>query len=170
MRLGGVLTLLALIWLWLVDTQIPDVATDGEPGPRALPFLLGIILALLGVALMFQPGPKGPGLHSSGDVGRVPPSTSDREAQADPPNDPPMGRTAIATVALLLVYAFLLDKAGFISSTAVLMLAAMAGVLGMRRWLFMIVFAVAFAVGTWLVFNTLLGIPLPRDPWLAALQ
>ena len=155
MTLGVVLTLLALIWLWLVNTQIPDVATDGEPGPRALPFLLGIILAILGVALAAQTY-----------AGRVPTSTSIKDAQADPP----LGRTAILTVGLLLGYAFLLDKAGFITSTAVLMLTAMAGVLGMRRWFFMTVFAVAFAAGTWLVFNTLLGIPLPRDPWLAALQ
>ena len=27
-------------------------------------------------------------------------------------------------------------------------------------------FSIAFAAGTWLVFNTVLGIPLPRDPWL----
>ena len=159
MTLGVVLTLLALVWLWLVDNYIPAVASEGEPGPRALPFLLGIILAILGVAIAAQKY-----------VGRVPPSTSVRDAQADPPANPPTGRTAIATVALLLVYAFLLDKIGFISATAALMLTAMAGVLGMRRWVFMAVFALAFATGTWLVFNTLLGIPLPRDPWLASLQ
>ena len=165
MTLGVVLTLLALVWLWLVNTYIPAVASEGEPGPRALPFLLGVILAILGVALAVQPGPKGPGLHASGDVGRVPPSTSGK-AQADPPT----AHTAILTIALLLVYAFLLDKIGFISATTALMLTAMTGVLGMRRWVFMTVFAVAFATGTWLVFNTLLGIPLPRDPWLASLQ
>lgn len=156
MTLGVVLTVLAIIWLWLVDTQIPDIASEGEPGPRALPFLLGIILAILGLALAY--------------VGRVPPSTGAREATADPPTDPPTGRTAITTVALLLVYAFLLDKLGFITATTALMLTAMAGVLGMRRWVFMAVFSVAFAAGTWLVFNALLGIPLPRDPWLASLQ
>ena len=155
MTLGVVLTLLALVWLSLVNAYIPAVASEGEPGPRALPFLLGIILAMLGVALAAQ-----------GYVGRIPPSTSVKDAQADPPTL----RTAVATIALLLAYAFLLDKIGFISATAGLMLTAMAGVLGMRRWAFMAMFAVAFATGTWLVFNTLLGIPLPRDPWLASLQ
>jgi len=147
--LGVVLTLLAVVWLWLVDTYIPEIASEGEPGPRALPILLGIILAILGVALAIS-RPAGPAPH----------------AQADQPG----ARTALATFALLLAYAFLLDKIGFISATAALMLAAMAGVLGMRRWAFMAVFAVAFATGTWLIFNTLLGIPLPRDPWLASLQ
>ena len=155
MTLGVVLVLLAGVWLWLVDNYIPEIASEGEPGPRALPFLLGIILAILGIALATQKY-----------VGRVPPSTSDRDAQADPPTT----RTALVTFGLLLAYAFLLDTMGFITATAALMLAAMAGVLGMRRWVFMAVFAAAFAAGTWLVFNTLLGIPLPRDPWLASLQ
>ncbi len=161
MTLGVVLTLLALIWLWLVNTQIPDVATDGEPGPRALPMLLGIILAILGVALALS--------RTAG-----PPAGEDGSSSAEPAPrtqaDPPTARTALATFALLVAYAFLLGKIGFMSATAALMLAAMGGVLGMRRWVFMIVFAVAFAAGTWLVFSTLLGIPLPRDPWLASLQ
>ena len=155
MTLGLILTAVALLWLWLVDNYIPDVASEGEPGPRALPFLLGVLLAILGVALAAQKY-----------VGRVPPSTSVKDAKADPP----MTRTALATVAMLLGYAFLLDTLGFMTSTIILMLAAMAGVLGMRRWVFMSVFAAAFAAGTWLVFNALLGIPLPRDPWLASLQ
>jgi putative tricarboxylic transport membrane protein len=152
--LGVVLTLLALVWLWLVDNYIPNVATEGEPGPRALPFLLGIFLAILGVALAY--------------AGRVPASSSVRQAQPDRSSNE--WRVALTTVALLLAYTFLLDKLGFITSTAVLMLAAMAGVLGMRRWVFMAVFAAAFATGSWLVFNTLLGIPLPRDPWLVSVQ
>ena len=152
MTLGVVLTFLALVWLWLVDNYIPDVATEGEPGPRALPFLLGVILAMLGVALALS-GPAGPRAEEDG-----------RSSAGPAP------RTALTTVALLLGYAFLLDKLGFITATAVLMLAAMAGVLGMRRWVFMAVFAAAFAAGSWLVFNTLLGIPLPRDPWLVSVQ
>lgn len=147
MTLGVVLTALALAWLWLVDNFIPDVASAGEPGPRALPMLLGIILAILGIALAVS-----------------------RTAEPAPRTDPPTTRTAIVTVVLLLAYAFLLDKIGFLSATTGLMLVAMAGVLGMRRWVFMAVFAVAFAAGTWLVFSTLLGIPLPRDPWLSSLQ
>ncbi len=164
MTLGVVLTLLAVVWLWLVDNYIPEIASEGEPGPRALPFLLGIILAILGVALAVirSAGPPvdGKDLSSAGPASRP---------QADPPA-PPTTRIALVTFGLLLVYAFLLDTIGFISATAGLMLAAMAGVLGMRRWVFMAVFAAAFAAGTWLVFNTLLGIPLPRDPWLASLQ
>ena len=121
-RLGATFVLVALAWLWLVDRHIPEVLTEGEPGPRAVPFLLGIVLAILGIAL--------------------------------------------ATFALLVVYAFLLDRAGFVISTVALMVAALAGVLRIRRWLFVAAFAATFSFGCWIVFNTLLGIPLPRGAWV----
>ncbi len=41
----------------------------------------------------------------------------------------------------------------------------MTGVLQMRRWGFIAGFTAAFALGCWTVFNTLLGIPLPRAVW-----
>lgn len=161
MTLGVVLTLLAVVWLWLIDTYIPEVVSEGEPGPRALPILLGVLLGILGVALAVS-RPAGPPADEK-DLSSAGPALRTGE-------DPSTFRTALATFGLLLAYAFLLDRIGFISATAALMLTAMAGVLGMRRWVFMAVFAVAFAAGTWLVFNTLLGIPLPRDPWIASLQ
>ena len=143
MFLPAFLISVALLWLWLVDNYIPEVPTEGEPGPRALPFLLGVILALLGIALAVQRDAKRPSVQHGGEW-----------------------QVAVATFLLLLVYAFALDKIGFISSTTLLMMASMSAILAMRRWLFMVVFSIAFAAGTWLVFNTVLGIPLPRDPWL----
>ena len=143
MFLPAFLVSVALLWLWLVDNYIPEVPTEGEPGPRALPFLLGVILALLGIALAVQRDAKRPSVQHEGEW-----------------------QVAVATFLLLLVYAFALDKIGFISSTTLLMMASMSAILAMRRWLFMVVFSIAFAAGTWLVFNTVLGIPLPRDPWL----
>jgi putative tricarboxylic transport membrane protein len=155
-RLGVALTLIALAWLWLVDNHVPEVPTEGEPGPRAVPFLLGILLAILGIAVALQPGPKGPGVHAESDVGRVPSGSPRRD-----------GRIAVLTFAMLVVYAFVLDTVGFVASTVGLMVAALAGVLRMRRWVFIAVFAVAFSLGCWVVFNALLGIPLPRGVWVA---
>jgi putative tricarboxylic transport membrane protein len=143
MFLGALLCSVAVVWIWLVNTQIPDVAAEGEPGPRAIPFLLGILLAILGLVIAL--------------------SRPEEESSQRQPRD---WRAALTTVALLVVYAYALGTLGFISSTTLLMLAAMGGVLAMRRWVFMVLFSIAFAAGTWLVFNTVLGIPLPRDPWL----
>ena len=142
--LGVSLTMVAIVWLWLVGTYIPDIPTEGEPGPRAFPFLLGGLLAILGVALTFQPGPEGPGLHAAGD-GR---------------------RLAVITFGLLIAYAFVLDKAGFIASTIALMIALMAGILGLRRWVLIGSLAVGFTVTCWAVFVSLLGVPLPGGSWM----
>ena len=143
-RLGVALVLIGLAWLWLVQYYIPQVPTEGEPGPRFVPFVLGVVLAVLGIALAVHPGP------------RVPVDPSRRET-----------RIALATFAMLILYAFLLDRAGFVLSTAALMVAAVVGVLRIRRWLFMAVFAVAFPVGCWIIFDSLLGIPLPSGTWVA---
>jgi hypothetical protein len=149
-RLGVSLTVFAGVWLWLAATYIPDVLTEGAPGPRAFPVILGIILAVLGIALACQPS----------DVGRVPP--------ADAGRIPPNRKTAVTlgTVALLIAYAFFLDKAGFIVSTLVMMVAATAGILGMRRWILIGSLAVGFAVGCWIMFVSVLGVPLPGGTWM----
>ena len=102
MFLPAFLVSVALLWLWLVDNYIPEVPTEGEPGPRALPFLLGVILALLGIALAVQRDAKRPSVQHEGEW-----------------------QVAVATFLLLLVYAFALDKIGFISSTTLLMMASM---------------------------------------------
>ena len=155
--LGVSLTMVAIVWLWLVQSYIPDVPTEGEPGPRAFPFLLGVILAILGVALALEPGPKGPDLRSASgaDAGRV---------LLDPPAR--KARVALTTFALLVAYAFLLARAGFIASTMALMVALMAGILGLRRWLLIGSLAVAFTLASWAVFVSLLGVPLPGGSWM----
>lgn len=149
MRLGGTLVLISAVWLWLVYAQIPDAGAEW-PGPRGFPLLLGIGLAALGAWMMAFPEPSIPDPGS-----RIPDSGSRQGATI-----------ALATLAMLVVYAFLLDKAGFLIATAALMVAAMAGVLQIRRWLFIGAFSAAFSLGSWAVFSVLLGIPLPRGTWL----
>jgi putative tricarboxylic transport membrane protein len=143
-RLGVSLTVFAGGWLWLAATYIPDVLTEGAPGPRAFPVILGVILAILGAALAVS-RPAGPPPDEKGVSSRL---------------------VALGTVALLIAYAFLLDKAGFIVSTLVMMVAATAGILGMRRWILIGSLAVGFTVGCWVVFVPVLGVPLPGGTWM----
>lgn len=145
MRLGGTLVLISAVWLRLAYTQIPDAGAEW-PGPRGFPLLLGISLAALGVVVA---------------AGRVRPRVG-----TAPQADPPATSIALATFAMLVVYASLLDTAGFLIATAALMVVAMAGVLRIRRWLFIGVLSAAFSLGAWAVFSVLLGIPLPRGTWL----
>ena len=148
--LGASLTMVAIVWLWLVDTYIPDIATEGEPGPRAFPFLLGAILVVLGLALALSP----------------PADPAARPDEPSPPAPALRTRVALTTFALLVAYAFLLDKAGFIATTIALMLALMAGILRLRRWVMIGGLAVAFTLACWVVFVSLLGVPLPGGSWM----
>jgi hypothetical protein len=151
---GAALVVTALAWLWLVYAQIPDAGAEW-PGPRGVPLLLGIVLLVLGVALVrLKPDPTyvASGFSRTDARGtRAPGTESGRELAV-----------ALATFGLLVLYAFLLDWAGFLIAAPLVIVLAMAGVLRMRRWLFIACFAVAFPLGCWVIFNVLLGIPLPR--------
>jgi hypothetical protein len=148
--LGATLVLMALAWLWLAYTEIPDAGTEW-PGPRGFPVLLGIVLALLGSWLIAFSEPRTPGPGSS-----IP----------DPGSRSGL-TVAGAVFALLVLYAVLLDRAGFLMATPFVIVLAMGGVLQMRRWRFIASFAAIFPLGCWFVFNILLGIPLPRGSWVA---
>lgn len=146
--LGAILVLVSLVWLWLVQREIPDIGA-GWPGPRGLPQLLGVALALLGLALAAAR------------------AVAPRADTPPPAGEPHRGWSiALLTFAMLVAYAYLLDKIGFLPSAVALMAVALAGVLRLRRWVFIAGFAVAFSLGCWIVFSALLGIPLPPGAWL----
>jgi len=170
-RLGPSLTLLALAWLWLVLAYIPGARAEGEPGPRAFPILLGVVLAGLGACMAVlalvsvwrgRPAtrPAGAGLadRPSTDhpaVAETIPSITGREATF-----------AGSTFGLLILYAFLLDKAGFLIGTPVVIVLTMGGLLRVRRWGLVLSLAVGFTLGCWVVFAAVLGTPLPRGSWV----
>ena len=149
--LGPSLTLLALVWLWLAYAYIPGARAEGEPGPRAFPILLGMVLAGLGVAMAVQA------------------LLSARRQAVSETTPPPTRREATlaaGTFGLLILYAFLLDKVGFIIATPVVIALTMYGLLRMRQWVLVVSLAVVFTVGCWVIFDAVLGTPLPRGSWV----
>lgn len=149
--LGPSLTLLALVWLWLVYTYIPGARAEGEPGPRAFPILLGAVLAGLGVVMA------------------VLALASARRQSAEETTPSPNRREATlvaGTFGLLILYAFLLDKVGFVIATPVVIALAMYGLLRVRRWALVGSLAVGFTLGCWVIFDAVLGTPLPRGSWV----
>jgi hypothetical protein len=73
-----------------------------------------------------------------------------------------------AVFGLLIFYAFLLERVGFLIATPVVMALAMVGPLRMRTWLVVALLAVGFTFGCWVIFDSLLGTPLPRGPWMTS--
>lgn len=159
--LGPSLTLLALGWLWLVYTYIPAARAEGEPGPRAFPILLGCFLGALGVIMTASAL-----LSGRGD----PPSRGFGETRAAAETTPPVTRReaafAAGTFGLLVLYAFLLDTVGFVIATAVVIALTMCGLLRMRRWVLILSLSVGFTLGCWVIFDAVLGTPLPRGSWM----
>jgi hypothetical protein len=148
--LGPILTLLALVWLWLAFTYIPGPRGPGETGPRAFPVLLGVTLAGLGLALSLIP--RRPDAESVAPVTRL-------EA------------TVVAgTFGVLILYAFLLERVGFLIATPVAIALTMLGLVRARSGVLVAALAIGFTVGCWAIFDALLGTPLPRGSWVLWLR
>ena len=70
------------------------------------------------------------------------------------------------TFGLLMLYAFLLEQAGFLIATPLVIALTMIGMLRMRAWAPILSIAVGFTLGCWAIFDALLGTPLPRGVWV----
>lgn len=112
-----------------------------EPvGPKAFPIVLSVVLAGLSLVLVFRPGENG---HWP---------------------DKALTLKLLAVLGVLLVYALLFTRLGFIVTTffAVLALAR----LFEATWLKALVAAVLMALGSYTLFTQGLGISLPGGYWL----
>lgn len=154
--LGPLLSALALGWLWLAYLYIPASSTPGEPGPRAFPNVLGCVLLLLGLVMT-----------ASGFAGRREASPGKTQADNDTAALPIKQelRVVLGTFGLLVLYAFLMEKTGFLVSTPIVLVLAMAGILRMRRWRFIALMSGGTTLVCWTVFALLLRVPLPRGSW-----
>jgi putative tricarboxylic transport membrane protein len=148
--LGPLVTLLALVWLALVYFYIPGSRGEGEPGPRAFPILLGAVLAGLGIVITVSAWTNG------------------RRTATEAEN--PVTRHELtvvgATFGLLVLYAFLMEKVGFLISTPIVVMLMMYAILQMRNWRFMLVLTTGITLSCWLFFAVLLGAPMPHGSWL----
>ncbi len=134
--LGLLILVLTIFYGWTAGSY---EASFGDPlGPAAFPQMLAVPAALLSLFLVLRPDP-----------------------------DPAWARglpaiRQIATVGVLIAYAFLLEDLGFVVATA-LGASAMGRLLG-AGWRKSVISGVAMAVGLFVVFDTLLGLPLPLYP------
>lgn len=154
--LGPLLSVLSLGWLVLAYLYIPASNVPGEPGPRAFPNVLGYALLMLGLVMTV-----------SGFARRREAAPTEGEADGDAATSPLKHelRIVLGTFGLLLVYAFLMEKTGFLVSTPIVLVLGMAGILRMRRWRFIALLSIGTTLVCWIVFALLLRVPLPRGSW-----
>ncbi|MBZ9537489.1 tripartite tricarboxylate transporter TctB family protein [Modicisalibacter tunisiensis] len=112
-----------------------------EPvGPKAFPIILSVVLAALSLVLVFRPGENGHWPNKA------------------------LCLKLLAVLGVLLVYALLFTRLGFLVTTffTVLVLAR----LFEATWLKALAAAVLMALGSYLLFTQGLGISLPGGYWL----
>ena len=136
-RIAGLIILaLTICFGWTAGSY---EASFGDPlGPAAFPQMLAVPAALLSLVLILKP---------------------------DPNPEWVMGRPAVkqlATLAVLIAYALLLEELGFVLSTA-LGVIAMGRLLG-AGWARSVASGIVMSVTLFFVFDRLLGLPLPLYP------
>jgi putative tricarboxylic transport membrane protein len=150
-ELGVSVVLLVLGALVLTDAlSIPtDFAQRGPVGPKAVPILVGSLLLIVAVLLARDVLRGGKGEAEGGE-------DIDLTAPADM-------RTVLLLCGAFLANAALIGLVGFPISGAILFWGA-AYALGSRNLVRDPLIAAGMSVATFLIFNNLLGVPLPGGP------
>jgi putative tricarboxylic transport membrane protein len=142
-KIGAIVCLvIAGIALWQ-SVKVP-MGSIRQPGPGFLPFWVGVILALLSVVLWFQ--------------------ASFRKPAAEPvrflSGEGKWAYVAAAGIGLL-IYTFLLEPLGFISSTFLLLI-FLFRVIGKQKWWVGVTGSILVTFFTHLIFKVALKVQLPR--------
>ena len=134
--LGLVILGLAIWYGWTAGSY---EASFGDPlGPAAFPQMLAVPTALLSLFLILRPDPD--------------PVWPERR----------QGLFQVVTIGVLIAYAFFLEDLGFVLATTIAVI-AMSRLLG-ASWLKSAISGVVMAVGLFVLFDVLLGLPLPLQP------
>ncbi|MBP2475822.1 putative tricarboxylic transport membrane protein [Crossiella equi] len=150
-ELGICVLLLALGVLVVLDAiRIPtDFAQRGPVGPELVPYLVGGALIVVAAFLALDVLRGGKGEAEAGE-----------DVDLDTPAD---WRIVLQLAAAFLANVVLIDLVGFPLSGMVLFWGA-AYALGSRNFVRDPLVAAGLSIVTYLVFNTLLGVPLPGGP------
>lgn len=137
--LGGILLIVSLAGIWIARSF--EVAISYEPvGPRVFPIAILILLGISAVALM---------LEKKSDTTWAPPAV--------------MQRIGVLFL-VVLAYAWVFDKLGFILATA-LMVVPIARFFG-GSWKQAVIGGVGLGIGLFILFDRLLDVALPTGLWL----
>lgn len=137
--LGGLLLFISIAGIWIARSF--EAPFSYEPvGPRAFPMLILALLGLSAIALM---------LEKKSDTTWAP---------------PPVLKRIGTLFVIVLIYAWLFDKLGFVLATA-LMVIPVARFFG-ATWTQAVAGGVGLGAGLFILFDRLLDVALPTGLWL----
>lgn len=141
---GGLLWLIISIFVGVMGINF-GIGTIRYPGPGFLPLLMGIIL--FGLAL-----------------GMIILATRKKNQEANFKESPSYDKSVFWTLAILFVYAFLLEFLGYIIASFLVIL-YLFKVPGGRKWGFSIFVTLVTIAVTWYFFGILLQAQFPKGLW-----
>lgn len=140
------LAVMAVIVGWDTITQRSVSLNIGILGPRVVPTIIAIGLAVCAIAIAI-------------DVMRGHHAADEESEDIDPNQSTAWGRLALIA-AILVLAGLLLPSVGFVATTIV-MIFAIAVVLGSRQWIVLAIVSIALPFGVYYGFAYGLGIVLP---------
>jgi putative tricarboxylic transport membrane protein len=140
----GALMVLAAVVVVVNALMLPP--STAVVGPAAVPLPVGVLLGLIGAALLVRTGPQL------------------RRAVVRTAWQPRAGLRVLALVAALVAFALLLPVLGYVVTSTALFVAA-ALLLGAPRGWKVVAYGWALAAVVFLVFDRLIGLTLPAGPW-----
>jgi hypothetical protein len=136
---GSVLFIFALLVIW--ESRHLPLGTFHQPGPAFVPILLAVLLVIFAVFVALTGG-RSPLLSSISWT---------------------EWRHALAILGASLFSVFAIERLGY-RLTVLLVLSFLVKVVEKRGWLLSLAFAFALSFGSFLLFYTLLRVPLPEGP------
>ena len=140
------LTLLLAAVYFYATSQIPSLEIGDPLGPKAFPILLGVIL-LLACALLAV------------EIIRAKPQPAAEKNTTDPESAKHLWQIG-GVVAWTAFYFWVFDRAGYITSTAVYLL-ALTITFNRGKWVANILTSILFTIGSYVLFAKVLGVVLP---------
>jgi len=140
-----------LFWQSFLLLGIEEDSARGAFGPAFYPRLLAVLLMALGIALLIKDirNRRSVAVNNTNETyARTPLGLSG------------LGLSITAFIGLLL-YTYLLDKIGYLLVTPLMLLGLMV-LMGERRWLMIILWAIGFSTGLYLLFRYGLRVILPE--------
>lgn len=153
-KLTGIITTTFGIVYTVLSLSLPKASVGNPIEPIIFPLICGVGMTLCGFLLLITERKKW------ADEEKKEVKKEQKEISLDT-------KLIIFTCAMGILYGLLFDKIGYVLSTT-LFIGSLLFALndGLKKWKTNILVAIGFSVGIYVMFNYLLGIPLPMIPGL----